>query len=66
VCVLIDSGSTHSFVNSLVLQGQPVVIEDTTLIVMVANGAHMVTDSKCPSLSFSLQGHDFSGDFRLL
>jgi Retroviral aspartyl protease len=33
---------------------------------MVANGARMVTDSKCTALTFTLQGHEFTGDFRLL
>jgi Retroviral aspartyl protease len=67
VCALLDSGSTHSFVDPLVLRDQNITIEEThPLIVMVANGARMVTDSKCPALQFSLQGHDFSGDFRLL
>jgi hypothetical protein len=55
VCTLLDSGSTNSFVDPSVLHGQNIVVEDTKpLIVMVANGARMVTDTKCPSLSFSL------------
>jgi Reverse transcriptase (RNA-dependent DNA polymerase)/RNase H-like domain found in reverse transcriptase/Retroviral aspartyl protease len=33
---------------------------------MVANGERMVTDTHCSSLTFSLQGHDFKGDLRLL
>jgi Retroviral aspartyl protease len=67
VCALIDSGSTYSFVDPAVLQGAEHQIEETySLIVMMANGACMVTDSKCTSLQFHLQGHEFQGDFRLL
>jgi Retroviral aspartyl protease len=33
---------------------------------MVANGARMITNSKCSCLKFSLQGHEFIGDFKLL
>jgi Retroviral aspartyl protease len=50
-----------------VLQGVEHQIKETHhLIVIVANGARMVTDSKCTSLQFHLQGHEFQGDFRLL
>jgi Retrotransposon gag protein len=53
VCALIDSGSTHSFVDPAVLNGQSIVIEDThPLIVMVANGVRMVTYSKWGSIVF--------------
>jgi hypothetical protein len=42
-------------------------IEETNpLIVMVANGVKMVTDSKCNTLQFQLLRYDFTGDFRLL
>jgi Retroviral aspartyl protease len=67
VSALIDSGSTHGFVDPVVLQGIEHQIEEThPLIVMVANEARMVTDSKCTSLQFHLQGHEFQGNFRLL
>jgi Retroviral aspartyl protease len=33
---------------------------------MVAEGTKVVTDSKCPTLQFSLQNHEFSGDLRIL
>jgi Retroviral aspartyl protease len=36
------------------------------MIVMVANGDRMVTDSKVEALSFSIQGTIFTGDLRLL
>jgi Retroviral aspartyl protease len=67
ITTLIDSGSTHSFVNPAVLKEQNCQLVDThPMIVMVANGDRMVTDSKCQSLSFCIQGTEFSGDLRLL
>lgn len=36
------------------------------MVVMVANGAKMVTDTKCDALKFSLQGEEFLKDMRLL
>jgi Retroviral aspartyl protease len=67
ITVLIDSESTHSFVNPAILRGQTCQLMDThPMIVMVVNGEHMVTDSKCQALSFSIQGTPFTGDLRLL
>jgi Retroviral aspartyl protease len=67
VCALINNGNTHSFVDPTILQSQQFQIDYTNpLIMMVANEARMITDSKCSSLKFSLQGHEFIGDFRLL
>jgi Retroviral aspartyl protease len=67
VFALLDSGSTHSFVDPSVLIGQHCqVINTNPLIVMVANGSKMVTYSKCTNLQFSLQGHEFTGELRLL
>jgi Retroviral aspartyl protease len=67
ICALLDSRSTHSFINPLILRGQSCQIQETSpMIVMVANGECMVTDSKCASLNFSLQGHVFQHEMRLL
>jgi hypothetical protein len=42
--------------------------EDSTapMIVMVAYGEKMVTDSLCTKLQFEIQGHEFEGELRLL
>jgi Retroviral aspartyl protease len=64
---LIDSGSTHSFVNPSILQEHIHTFVATNLmIIMVAKGERMVTDSKCEALQFSIQGNEFSHDLRLL
>jgi Retroviral aspartyl protease/Ty3 transposon capsid-like protein len=67
IFALIDSGSTHSFVNPTVLKDHTSHIMATNpMVVMVANGERMVTDSKCQALLFSIQGHQFCHDLRLL
>jgi Retroviral aspartyl protease len=67
IYALIDSGSTHSFINPIVLQGQKCQIQEINpMVVMVANGEKMVTDSKCTSLQFSIQGYEFKHEMRLL
>jgi Retroviral aspartyl protease len=67
IYALIDSGSTHSFVDPVVLQSQHFTVKVTKpLIVMTANGQRMVTDTHYTSLTFSLQGNTFTGDLQLL
>lgn len=67
VYALLDSGSTHSFVDPAVLQGiQCQIVKTAPMIVMVANGEKMVTDSKCTKLQFEIKGHEFEGELRLL
>lgn len=57
ICALLDSGSTHSFVNPEVIANLELpVVKTSPMVVMVANGAKMVTDTKCDALKFSLQG----------
>jgi Retroviral aspartyl protease len=66
-CALLDSGSTHSFVNPSVLYGlNYIVIETELMVVMLAEGTRVVTDSKCVNLKYSLQGHEFCDDVRVL
>ncbi|KAJ4817820.1 polyprotein [Rhynchospora pubera] len=67
VLALIDSGSTHSFVNPDVLHSQSIqVSKNNPMSVMVANGNKMITDLECKGLKFSLQGHEFQKDMRVL
>ncbi|KAJ4750063.1 polyprotein [Rhynchospora pubera] len=67
ICALIDSGSTHSFVNPAVLQNQNFNIsKNTPMAVVVANGNKMITEAVCNALKFSIQGHDFERDMRVL
>ncbi|KAJ3690878.1 hypothetical protein LUZ61_020042 [Rhynchospora tenuis] len=67
ICALIDSGSTHSFVNPEVIKGLELSTQQThPMVVRVANGGKMVTDRKCDSLKFEIQGVPFEKDVRLL
>jgi Reverse transcriptase (RNA-dependent DNA polymerase)/Retroviral aspartyl protease len=67
VTALVDSGSTHSFVNPVVLKGQNYqMVKTHPMVIMVANGEKMVTNSKCESLLFFIQGTKFNSDLRLL
>ncbi|KAJ4816839.1 polyprotein [Rhynchospora pubera] len=67
ICALIDSGSTHSFVNPDVIHSQSFSItKNTPMAVMVANGNKMVTELECKALQFSLQGHEFEKVMRVL
>ncbi|KAJ3705864.1 hypothetical protein LUZ61_009569 [Rhynchospora tenuis] len=67
VCTLVDSGSTQSFVNPEVVKGLQLPVRRTSpMVVMVANGHTMVTDMQCDALNFSIQGHEFVKDVRLL
>jgi hypothetical protein len=51
ICALVDSGSTHRFVNPNALQGVKCKIMDTVpIIVMVAEGTKIAIDSKCLNL----------------
>ncbi|KAJ4789708.1 polyprotein [Rhynchospora pubera] len=67
VCALVDSGSTHSFVNPSILQGQRFTItKNTPMAVVVASGHKMITEAACNALKFSIQGHEFEKDMRVL
>ena len=42
------------------------IVQTNPMIGLVANGARMVTDTKCESLQFSIQGEFFTADLRVL
>jgi hypothetical protein len=65
--LLLDSGSSHSFVDSaLVNKLKQPVTEIPTLKVKVAGGAYMYCDTMVPNMKWWLQGHTFSHDMRIL
>ncbi|KAJ4812719.1 polyprotein [Rhynchospora pubera] len=67
ICVLIDTGSTHSFVNPSLIDTERWPVSHTTpLNVRIANGTAMTTSTKCDSFCFTLQHHQLSGSVRLL
>lgn len=66
--ILIDSGSTHSFVSSQVIKILKLPIQPcyAKLKVTVANGQVMYTDSYCPNFKWQMQEESFQGDIRLM
>ncbi|KAJ1694545.1 hypothetical protein LUZ63_011243 [Rhynchospora breviuscula] len=67
ICALLDSGSTHSFINPEIIKELQLPVKQTNpMVVMVANGSKMVTYTRCDALNFSIQGQTFEKDVRLL
>jgi hypothetical protein len=65
--LLLDSGSSHSFVDSaLVNKLKCSVTTIPTLKVKVAGGAYMYCDTMVPNMQWWLQGHTFAHDMRVL
>ena len=65
--ILVDSGSSHSFVNSdFLAQVNIVPIPTTPLQVQTANGHTMVTDQWVPDFTWWCQGHTLKSDMKVL
>ena len=65
--ILLDSGSSHSFV-SMALAGSLSGVQQLSpaVTVQVANGAVLSCDSHIPAASWSVQGYSFTTDLKLL
>lgn len=58
--LLIDSGSTHSFLDESVAEKLGCVTENVPpLRVLVANGSEMSCHKRCKEFTWSMQGHPF-------
>ncbi|KAJ7961759.1 Ty3/gypsy retrotransposon protein [Quillaja saponaria] len=65
--VLIDSGSTHNFINMELIKRLGLKIEHAKPIqVVVADGSKVAVDSSCRQLSWKLQDYDFKADFLVM
>ncbi|XP_026417003.1 uncharacterized protein LOC113312466 [Papaver somniferum] len=65
ISVLIDTGSTHRFIDSNLAKSLQCSVEKTaSLLVTVANGDKTVSSGICSQLEWSMQGHKFCGDLR--
>lgn len=65
VNILIDSGSTHRFVNANLvkqLKLNPILVPP--LLVIVIDGTSMMVDTVCKGLPFEIQNHKFLTDMR--
>ena len=66
ITVLIDSGSTHNFLQPRVAHFLHLPIENTQpLRVLVGNGSTLDYDKRCPDTSLNIQGHSFPITFHL-
>lgn len=67
VVILIDSRSTHSFMDPAVLRKvQLSMISTPTLQMKVANGAKIQSEGKCTSVPFKVQGNTILTDFYVI
>ena len=64
--VLIDSGSTHSFVTPRLAKEGTELIHTKPLSITVANGDKLFSTAKCRNLEWMMQCHLFSHDLQVL
>ncbi|GMI86644.1 hypothetical protein HRI_002333700 [Hibiscus trionum] len=64
--ILVDSGSTHSFVTSIWAKEGLEVIDTKPLAITVANGEKLYSSAKSMQLEWRMEGHQFAHDFRVL
>ncbi|KAL5861508.1 hypothetical protein ACOSQ4_002804 [Xanthoceras sorbifolium] len=67
ITILVDSGSTHNFLDPNTAQLTEVEIEETeTLWVTVGGGGKISSKAKCKEFTWAMQGVTFSTEMRLL
>lgn len=67
IMILIDTGSTHSFLNPEIVQDMGLKCAQTSPVqVTVANGDEMICDVVCPKFKWTVQGETFEKDMMLL
>ncbi|XP_039027637.1 uncharacterized protein LOC120161466 [Hibiscus syriacus] len=64
--ILIDSGSTHSFLTPEWVDAGFQVLTPCPLAITVANGKQLYSSARCNKVEWQMQGHSFIHDFRLL
>lgn len=67
ITILIDSGSTHNFLDPVVAKRTGCTIQSTSpMRVTVADGTKITSDSICKHLKWNMQGKEFQADLRLI
>jgi hypothetical protein len=67
VVILIDTGSTHNFMDPSIQQRAHLHLQSTTrLLVRVANRDSLCSTGKCVDISFHMQGNTYHRDFYVL
>lgn len=66
VSILVDSGSTHSFIDIALIKQLGISAEIISpLVVSVANSTKMTVDTVCKKVKYTVQGHIFQTDLRV-
>ncbi|XP_026445569.1 uncharacterized protein LOC113346219 [Papaver somniferum] len=67
IFILIDTGSTHSFLDAKLAKKLQIHLVPTgKMLVTVANGDKTVSEGVCEDLQWSMQGYHFSANLRVL
>ncbi|KAH9699108.1 hypothetical protein KPL71_024219 [Citrus sinensis] len=67
IIILIDSGSTHNFLDVSVAKWTGCEVQqDKPLMMAVANGSKIASAATCKQLVWSMQGREFRADMRLI
>ncbi|XP_061351156.1 uncharacterized protein LOC133296223 [Gastrolobium bilobum] len=67
VQVLIDSGSSHNFINKALAEELHLpMLKGTKMRVFMGNGDFLLCDKKCSQVSLFIQGHYFSTDLHVV
>ncbi|KAH0748996.1 hypothetical protein KY290_028228 [Solanum tuberosum] len=65
--VLIDSGSTHNFINEVIVQETDYqAVYSTPIRVTVVDGNYMYYSTSCPSFTWKIRGKTFKEDLKIL
>jgi hypothetical protein len=65
--ILIDSGSTYSFINESTIKALNATTSKTTLLaVTVANGNVMLCETHCPAFTWFMHSYEFKSNLRVL
>jgi hypothetical protein len=63
IVILIDSGSTHNFLDSSIMQhSQLPLVKENQIRVQIANGDHIVSEGKCVGVQVEVQNFQFITD----
>lgn len=65
--ILIDSVSTHDFINVCVIQSiKTVIVKTIILVIIMANENVMLYDAQSPEFTWFIQDYEFKADLRIL
>lgn len=64
---LVDSGNDASFINAkFAIRSKCPLVNIEPVRITAANGLEMISDTSCLNIKYTVQGHEFTTNFRLL